>query len=121
MESKIDVKDGYIYLKFSGYGNPTEIKKVLYETRQQCNRLHNSNVMIDFLDFNFENINKTKRIVFAMTLFDTFKHLPNARIASIMNEDVYDKMLETYTEMTFFGYNVFLSRDKALDWFNDES
>lgn len=119
MKSNIEVRHGYVYLRFSGEWDSEKIKKALQETREECNRLHNSKVLIDFLNLNFDNMNISNRIVFSTLLFDAFEYLPEAQIASIIDEESYDDTVETFDNMKPFGYKVFHTKYDALSWLKE--
>ena len=116
MESTIEKLDDYVYLKFSGNKNYDELKDALTKTSEKCNQFSLSKVLIDFFDFNFDDVNLTKRIVFGMYLFDKFKSIPNIRVACLLDEQYYDETITEYAKMKGFRYSLFNDKDEALQW-----
>jgi len=98
MDSVIENRGDYVYLKFSGDG---ELK--------------------DFFEVNFHGIPNRKRIVFAMVLFDILKICHNNRIAILIDSRDYDGTVKEYSDMRPFGLDVFHGTDEAVEWLQDET
>ncbi len=119
MESTIEKLDDYIYLKLSGEGNFDDLKHALQETYNECEKCDFSKVLLDFLDIedvDYEKISSNKRIVFAAVLMEIFHRRPKIKVASLAKSEFYDGTVKEFVDKNKFNFDVFFTRDEALQW-----
>ena len=121
MDSVIENRGDYVYLKFSGDGELKDFKKALLRSNKELNSCKEAKMMVDFFKVNFHGIPNRKRIVFAMVLFDILKICHNNRIAILIDSRDYDGTVKEYSDMRPFGLDVFHGTDEAVEWLQDET